>query len=274
LPARLDTDFFQPAKPRAFGHRGSAGTHPENTVESFRAAMATGAQYLEFDVHMTRDGQVVVSHDENLERNCGHPGVIREMTYAELTAQDAGRMFSADRGATFPFRGRGLKVPRLADVLAEVAGRRMIVEVKQITPSVVAPMLNVIDRAGMRRNVLIASEHQAPLDEVRRLAPGLPTNFSYLESGGFLQAMAARDANYVPPAVALQVPREYESWQIVTPDSVGFAHSLGLEVHVWTVNDESEMTQLLDMGVDGLISDYPERALRVIAARTSAPVSS
>jgi glycerophosphoryl diester phosphodiesterase len=270
LPARLDTDFFAPDKPRAFGHRGSAGTHPENTLESFRAAVAMGAQYVEFDVHMTRDGQVVVHHDENLERTCGHPGVIREMSYAELATLDAGRMFSVDDGASFPFRGRGLKVPRLADVLAEVAGLRMIVEIKQTTPSLVAPMLNVIDRAGIRRNVLIASEHQAPLDEVRRLAPGVPTNFSYLESGGFLQAMAARDANYRPPAAALQVPREYESWQIVTPDSVGFAHSLGLEVHVWTVNDESEMTELLDMGVDGLISDYPERLLRVIAARASA----
>jgi glycerophosphoryl diester phosphodiesterase len=270
LPARLDTDFFAPAKPRAFGHRGSAGTHPENTLESFRAAVAMGARYLEFDVHMTRDGQVVVSHDEHLERTCGHPGVIREMSYAELTAQDAGRMFSVDDGASFPFRGRGLTVPRLTDVLAEAAGLRMIVEIKQTTPSLVAPMLNVIDRAGMRRNVLIASEHQAPLDEVRRLAPQLPTNFSYLESGGFFQAFAARDANYRPPGAALQIPPRYESWQLVTPDSVAFARSLGLEVHVWTVNDESEMTELLDMDVDGLISDYPERLLRVIAARASA----
>jgi glycerophosphoryl diester phosphodiesterase len=161
----LDTDFFKPPTPRVFGHRGSAGTHPENTLESFRAA-ALGVQYLEFDIHMTRDGEVVVGHDDHLERICGRAGVIRDMTYAELAAADAGRMFTLD-GATFPFRDKGVRVPRLAEVLAAFPKLRMIVEVKQIAPSVVAPMLDVIDRAGMRRNVLIASEHQEPLDEVR-----------------------------------------------------------------------------------------------------------
>jgi glycerophosphoryl diester phosphodiesterase len=261
---QLDTDFFTPPVPRVFGHRGSAGTHPENTLESFAAAAALGAPYLEFDLHMTRDGEVVVSHDDNLERNCGRPGAIRDMTYAELSAADAGRMFTLDRGATFPFRGKGLRIPRLAEVLAAFPTLMMIIEVKQIAPSVVAPMLDVIDRAGMRRRVLVASEHQQPLDEVRMLAPEIPTNFSYFECGGFMQAMAARDAAYLPPGAALQIPRSYESWQLVTPESVAFAHRVGVEMHVWTVNDEAEMRELLDLGVDGLISDYPARALEVV----------
>src|SRR5579863_410600 len=146
----LDTDFFTPALPRVVGHRGSAGTHPENTLESFRAAVASGAQYVEFDIHMTRDGEIVVAHDEHLKRMCGLDRVIPDMTCAELATADAGRMFTLD-GATFPFREKGIRVPRLAEVLAEFPKLRMIVEVKQITPSVVAPMLAVIDRAGMRR---------------------------------------------------------------------------------------------------------------------------
>jgi glycerophosphoryl diester phosphodiesterase len=265
----LDTDFFKLPTPRVFGHRGSAGTHPENTLESFRAAAALGVQHLEFDIHMTRDGEVVVSHDDHLERTCGRAGVIRDMTYEELAAADAGRMFTLE-GATFPFRDKGVRVPRLAEVLAAFPKLRMIVEVKQIAPSVVASMLDVIDRAGMRRSVLVASEHQEPLDEVRKLAPEIPTNFSYLESGMFIQAMGTRDANYRPPGDAVQIPRSYESWQLVTPESVAFAHRLGLEVHVWTVNDEAEMSELLDMGVDGLISDYPNRALDVIRRRAAA----
>jgi len=262
------TDFFIPAVPRVFGHRGSAGTHPENTLESFAAAVAAGVDYLEFDLHMTRDGEVVVSHDDHLDRDCGRPGVIREMTYADLAVADAGRMFTLD-GATFPFRGKGIRIPRLAEVLAAFPKLRMIVEVKQIAPSVVAPMLALLDHAGVRRNVLVASEHQEPLDEVRQLAPEIPTNFSYLESGIFIQAMGTRDANYRPPADAVQIPRSYESWQLVTPESVSFAHSLGLEVHVWTVNEETEMRELLDMGVDGLITDYPARALDVVRKRTA-----
>ncbi len=267
---RSDSEFFKLPLPRAFGHRGSAGTHPENTIESFRTAAALGIEYLEFDLHMTRDGEVVVSHDDNLTRLCGREGVIRELTYCELATADAGRMFTTDDGATFPFRDRGLKIPRLADVFAEFPAMRFLIEIKQTAPSLVPPMLTLIDRANMRSKVLIASEHQAPLDEVRLLAPDLPTNFSYFESGGFFQAMAARDPKYSPPGDALQIPPKYESWQLVTPDSVNFAHQLGVEVHVWTVNEVAEMNQLLDLGVDGLISDYPARLLDVIRNRRPA----
>ena len=262
------TDFFTPGLPRAFGHRGCAGTHPENTLEAFAAAAAIGIEYLELDIHMTRDGEIVVSHDDHLERTCGRAGLIREMTYAELAAADAGRMFTLD-GVTFPFRHKGIRVPRLAEVLAAFPKLRIEIEVKQIAPSVVAPMLAVIDRAAMRRNVFVASEHQPPLDEVRKLAPEIPTNFSYFETGEFFQAMVSRDI-YHPPGDALQVPREYGSWQIITPDSVEFAHRIGLEVHVWTVNEAAEMEELLDMGVDGLISDYPRRLLDVIRRRAAA----
>jgi glycerophosphoryl diester phosphodiesterase len=262
------TDFFNAGLPRAFGHRGSAGTHPENTLEAFAAAAAIGIEYLELDVHMTRDGEIVVSHDDHLKRTCGRAGVIREMTYAELAAADAGRMFTLD-GANFPFRHKGIRVPRLAEVLAAFPKLRIEIEVKQIAPSVVAPTLAVIDRAGMRRNVFVASEHQQPLDEIRKLAPEIPTNFSYFETGEFFQAIVSRDI-YRPPGDALQIPRQYESWQLITPDSVEFAHRIGLEVHVWTVNEAEEMEELLDMGVDGLISDYPRRLLDVIRRRAAA----
>jgi len=229
-----------------------------------------GAPYIELDIHSTRDGEIVVAHDDHLARMCGLERTIPEMTYAEVAAADAGRMFTLDDGASFSFRGKGIEVPRLADVLAEFTKLRVIVEVKQIAPSLVAPMLNVIDRAGMRRNVLVASEHQEPLDEVRKLAPEIPTNFSYLESGLFMQAMVAGGANYTPPGAALQIPREYNSWPLVTPESVAFAHRIGIEIHVWTVNEESEMTELLDMGVDGIISDYPQRVLDLIRRRAPA----
>jgi glycerophosphoryl diester phosphodiesterase len=270
MPNHIDTDFFKLPLPRVFGHRGSAGTHPENTLESFRAAAAMGAPYIELDIHSTRDGEIVVAHDDHLVRMCGIDRTIPKMTYSEVAAADAGRMFTRDGGATFPFRGKGVAIPRLADVLAAFPKLRVIVEVKQIAPSSVAPMLDVINRAGMRRNVLVASEHQQPLDEVRKLAPDLPTNFSYLESGQFMQAMVAGGANYRPPAAALQIPREYNSWPLVTPESVAFAHRIGIEIHVWTVNEESEMALLLDMGVDGIISDYPQRTLDLLGKRAPA----
>ncbi len=115
--------------------------------------------------------------------------------------------------------------------------------------------------------VLVASEHQEPLDEIRKLAPGIPTNFAYYEVAGFMQAMAARDANYRPPGDALQIPPTYGDWRLVTAEVVARAHECGLVVDVWTVNDEPEMTTLLDMGADGILSDYPERLIRLIARR-------
>jgi glycerophosphoryl diester phosphodiesterase len=262
----LETDFFSLPLPRSIGHRGSAATHPENTIPSFKAAADAGARYFELDVHMTRDGEVVVSHDENLRRACARDALIRELTYAEVAKADAGYTFTLD-GQSFPFRGSGITVPRLADILAAFPGIRIVVEVKQTEPSLIEPMLQVIGRAGMRKQVLVASEHQAPLTEIRALAPQIPTNFSYQETAEFFQAMASKSSDYGPPGDALQIPIEYGSWRLVTDDSVGFAHQRGLEIHVWTVNEESEMRELLDLGVDGIISDCPARLLKVVESR-------
>ncbi len=266
MRSTLSTDFFNPPMPRAFGHRGSAGTHPENTLPSFQAAVDAGASYLELDVHMTRDGEIVVSHDDNLERTCGRPGLIREMDYVEVREADAGFGFAPERG--FPFRGRGVRIPRLAAVLASFHATRFIIEVKQEQPSLVERMLRVIDSAGMVGRVLIASEHQKPLDEVRWRTPSIPTNLAYHEIAAFLTAMATANSIYRPPGDALQIPPEYYSWKLATPETVAMAHRHGLEVHIWTVNEEPEMRTLLELGVDGIISDYPQRLRRVIAERT------
>jgi glycerophosphoryl diester phosphodiesterase len=239
-------------------------------MPSFRAAAGAGAEYFELDVHMTADGEIVVSHDESLDRNCGCEGTIRDLQWSRVASADAGYGFSADGGATHPFRGSGIGIPQLGQVLAEFPKVRVLIEVKQKSPSLVAAMIRVIDSAGARRRVLIASEFQEPIDELRRLAPGIPTNFPYGEVAEFLQAMAAGRPDFRPRASALQIPPEYEGWKLVTADSVAFAHRIGVEVHVWTVNDERTMNEFLDMGVDGIITDFPARGLAVSHARRRA----
>ena len=172
---------------------------------------------------------------------------------------------SAGGGADgFPFRGCGIEVPALAEVFAAFPERRYIVEVKQSVPSLTPALLEVIERAGMRRRVLIASEEQAPLDEIRALAPTLPTGFPYHEIAGFMVSLAPGAEPYQPRGDALQIPPEYESWRLVTPQSVAAAHRLGVEVHVWTVNDAAEMRAMLALGVDGIITDYPARLLALL----------
>ncbi len=265
----LDSEIFDPPRPRAIGHRGSAGTHPENTMPSFRAALDARAPYIELDIHATRDGVVVVSHDANLNRTCGIDCAIREMTWNELARLDAGACYTID-GRTFPFRGSGVTIPRLADVLSACPHTRFLIEVKQSEPSVIPAMLAIVDELKARRRVMVVSELQPPLDEIRRAAIGIPTNLSYGEVADLLQAMAAKREDYVPPGDALQVPPTYEGWKLVTPESIEFAHRHGLEVHVWTVNEEHAMRELLDMGVDGIISDFPARLMKVIAERAAA----
>ena len=263
----LNTDFFDPPRPRIIAHRGASGEYPENTLPAFRAAADAKASYFELAVHMTRDGQIVVSHDPDLARTCGLEAAIRELNLAELKLADAGYAFQppAAGAGNFPFRGRGIQVPTLAEVLAAFPERRYVIEIKQSEPSLAEALLEVIDRFGMRRRVLMAGEHQAPMDEIRTLAASIPTGMPYREIADFMRSLAPDAEPYSPRGDALQVPPEFESWRLVTPESVGTAHRLGLEVHVWTVNDPAEMSAMLELGVDGIITDYPARALALFS---------
>lgn len=260
----LDTDFFALSRPRLIAHRGASGEYPENTLVAFRAAAEAGAHYFELDIRTTRDGVVVLGHDPDLRRVCGIDGIISELTFGELQRADAGWGFSPAGDGRFPFRGRGIRIPALEEVFAAFPEQRYIVEIKQTEPSIVAAMLDVIERAGMRRRVLIASEHQAPIDEVRALAPDLPTGFPYGEIAGFMMSLAPDAEPFHARGEALQIPPEYESWRLATAGSVAAAHRIGVEVHVWTVNEVDEMRELLGLGVDGILTDYPARLRAVL----------
>jgi glycerophosphoryl diester phosphodiesterase len=266
MRSNLDSDFFSAPRPRIFGHRGSAGTHPENTMPSFQAAADLGVRYLETDVHMTRDGEIVVAHDGDLERICGRPGVIKEMDYADIAKADAGYTFTPD-GKEFPFRGKGLLIPRLAELLAAFPNAFFNIELKPEDVSITESALRVIDAANMRRRVLLASEHQNRLEEIRAMAPAVATSFGYLEIAAFMQAMASRDPAYRPAGDALQIPPEYYSWKLATPETIAMAHRHGVEVHIWTLNDEPAMREMLDLDVDGIMSDFPRLALKVAVSR-------
>jgi glycerophosphoryl diester phosphodiesterase len=236
-------------------------------MPSFQAAVAAGVRYLETDVHRTRDGEIVVSHDGDLERICGRSGVIKEMEFADIATADAGFAFTLDT-KEFPFRGKGLRILRLADLLATFPIAFFNIDLKPDDVGITESVLKVIDAAKMRRRVLLASEHQSRLDEIRALAPGIATSFGYLEIAAFMQAMATRDPAYQAAGDALQIPPEHYSWKLATPDTLAMAHRYGVEVHIWTLNDEPAMREMLELGVDGIMSDFPQLALKVAASRS------
>jgi glycerophosphoryl diester phosphodiesterase len=259
----LDTEFFDLPLPRLFGHRGASGNYPENTIPAFRAAQAAAVPYIELDVQMTRDGAIVVTHDEDLLRITGQAGRIAEMTLAEVCAADAGFNFSSD-GKQFPFRSRGVCVPTLREVLETFPQQFFVIEIKPIAAGLVAALLAVVRDTKMTRRVLIASEHHPPLDQVRALAPRIPTGFSADEVRGFLMSLPSGGTPFTPAGDALQIPPEYQSLKLVTAENVAAAHRLGVEVHVWTVNEAAQMRELLAMGVDGIMTDYPALLVDVV----------
>lgn len=258
----LDTEFFSAPSPRVMAHRGASAQYPENTMPAFRAAAETqSVDYIELDVHCTRDGHVVVVHDEGLSRIASDDRLIAEMTMAELETVDAGFNFFV-RG-DFPFRAKGIRVPKLEQVLKSWPAMRFVIELKPRDPAIADAALEVVRATKMGHRVLFASEHLAPIARVRMLAPEIPSNLPAPEIAAFVQALPSATP-YTGDGDALQIPPEYRGIKLATPEVIAAAHRNGLEVHVWTVNDQAQMEELLSLGVDGIITDHPSRLVAVL----------
>lgn len=261
----MTSRYFDPPRPRLFGHRGRSADFPENTLPAFAAALAAGVPYLELDVWATRDGRVVVHHDETLLRTCGDPRRVTDVDWAELRTLDAGYGFTAD-GRLFPFRGQGIGVPLLEEVLRNFPEAFVNIEIKQEEPAAEGEVLAAVRSTGSGERVLLASEKDAVLKRMRRICGDIPTSSSYGEVAAFLAWVQGGCAEgYRHPGAALQIPEEFGPVRLVTPVTVEAAHRIGVEVHVWTVNAEADMRRLLALGADGLMSDRPDLLFRVAA---------
>lgn len=262
------TKFFDGPKPRLFGHRGACGEAPENTMAAFQRAVDLGVEYIELDVQAAEDGQIMVIHDAAIERTTNGLGTVNEYSLAALQQLDAGYRFSPDDGKTLPFRASDVIIPSLKEVLSSFPNVKFTVEIKQSAPPIEEQVIAVVRDCGKADDVIIASEHDAVLARVRNLASDIPTNFGYNEVADFIQRVATGQLEgYQPPGQALQIPPKYQDIPLVTEQTVAAAHQLGLEIHVWTINNPQEIGSLLDLGVDGVMSDFPGRLLEVVKGR-------
>jgi glycerophosphoryl diester phosphodiesterase len=209
----------------------------------------------------------VILHDPLLERTTEGAGAVRERTLAEVQALDAGYHFTAPDGG-HPWRGRGVRVPTLDELLAAHPGAPLNIEVKQDEPAIEAAVLAALDRHRARDRTLLAAEHAPIMSRIRAAAPDMLTSCSAAEVADFVFRL--RDGQlegWAAPGFALQVPPSYEGISIVTAESVAAAHRHGLEVHVWTIDDPAEMDALLDLGVDGIMTNLPALGLDVFRRR-------
>lgn len=261
--------FFAKPKPRLFAHRGASGEAPENTLAAFQRAMMLGVEYVELDVHVSRDGYVVVIHDDTVERTTNGSGTVHGQTMVELQQWDAGYHFSPDGGKTFPFRATGVTVPTLAEVFQQCPGVQFTVEIKQQEPAIEEHVIEVVRGCGRGGDVILASEHDRVLQRVRSFAPELATSFAAGEVFDFIQRVATGElVDYRPPGHAIQVPPEFQGVPLVTEQTLAVARECGCEMHVWTINDAHEMARLLELGVDGVMSDFPGVLLEVARHRS------
>jgi len=243
--------YFDLPLPRVLAHRGLAVGVPDNTLLAFLRALAHGANYLEIDVHATRDGVAVVAHDIDLVRLANRPERISELTFSELK-----RIRLAENQ----------RVSSLAEVLDAFPDARLNIDIKAaeaVNPTVVA-----ITAARAHHRVLITSFSERRRKAALAQLPGVATSAS---SSRFTLALVASILHLKPVAAralrgihAVQVPVRYNGITIVTPRLVKLLHELGIEIHIWTVNDRHTMEQLLDLGIDGLVTDRADIALGLL----------
>lgn len=250
--------YFSNKKLRTFGHRGAAGLAPENTLPSFALAAALGVEYLELDVHATRDGVIVVFHDPTLERTTDGLGEISSFTFGQLQKLDAGYQHTTD-GRFFPYRGQGVRILALETLLRAFPQLCFNIEIKAGDRATIEAVVALLDRAGASDRTLLAAEHDSIMQEIRSVVGDrIATSASAAEMVTFIQHFQSEDwSGYDSPARALQIPPSFGEIQLVTTGTVAAAHRLGKEVHVWTINDAAEIDRLIGLGVDGIMSDLP-----------------
>jgi len=246
--------FLSYEHPVRFAHRGSRVLWPENTMTAFQGAVDLGYRYIETDVHVSRDGVIFIFHDDTLERVTNGKGLARDWEWAELKKLDAAYRFKPEAG--YPLRNKGIHIPCLEEVMAAFPDMMFNIDLKQ--PGIEALMADFISSHGYGERVLIASFKDRRLRRFRKLAgEGIATSAGLREAGVFW-AYSRLNKILETPAQALQVPVRMRGVTVVDKKMIAAAHAAGKQVHVWTVNDPEEMQRLLNLGIDGIVTDRPD----------------
>ena len=253
-------------RPLVMAHRGGAGLWPENTMYAFERAVELGVDVLETEIHATADGVLVVMHDSTVDRTTNGSGPITSLTLEELQTLDAGYNWTSDGGKTFPFRGLGITVPTLEEVFTDLSSNaRINIDMKQTKPSLVVPLCGMIRTFDAVDRVLVASFSSRVLKAFRRVCPEATTSAGRGEvTLFFIMNLVLLGAAYRPTCQVLQVPEYSSGMHVVTKRFVDGAHNLNLEVHAWTINEVSDMIRMLALGVDGIVTDYPDRLIDLL----------
>lgn len=248
--------------PLSFAHRGGGKLRPEETLPAYENAAALGAHVLEADVHTSADGEVVCMHDATVDRTTNGSGAIHDQTLAELKQLDAGYHFTTDGGASFPWRDKGVTIPTLGEVLDAHPDAWWTIELKQLSPSIVDPVIALLDQKGATTRTVLVSFSDDVVQEIRAKRPDILTGMGVGEMLALNALSDETEQDYAPPTRIVQPPAS-----AVNAELMARAERLGLRVHVWTVNERPEMEALLDVGVHGIMTDDPALLGEVLSER-------
>jgi glycerophosphoryl diester phosphodiesterase len=250
----LTESLFQHGRPIGIAHRGSRLLWPENTMTAFAGAAQLGYGYFETDLRATADGELVCFHDPDLERTTDGRGPVAAATWETVSSLDAGFNHRIDQG--YPFRGRQVSVPRLIDLAVAFPDSGLVIDLK--ADESVMPLAELVTELGWQDRAIVGSFSEARLARFRQLTSDrVPTSASPNQT---LRAVLSGAVGGIlrGDVLVLAVPASWYGIPVVTDRFIRAAHSAGKLVHVWTVNRTAEMRLLLDMGVDGIITDRPD----------------
>ena len=266
----------------AYAHQGGAWEGPSSTLYAIAHALEVGATAIELDVHATRDGQLVVCHDATVDRTTNGQGEIANLTLEEVRRLDNAYWWAPGADVTpglgeagYPYRGlapedRRFGIATLEEVLETFPGVVLNLDIKQTAPTVEpyeGRLAELLRRYGRTDDLIVASFLDAATEAFSALAPDVPTSAGTLAVAEFYRAVRAGEEPAPMSHVALQVPTTFGDLTVVDEAFVAAAHAAGLAVHVWTIEEEAEMARLVDLGVDGIITDRPSALVPVLDER-------
>jgi glycerophosphoryl diester phosphodiesterase len=250
--------------PLVIAHAGSK-LYPTDTLFALQQYAEMGVDILEMDVNMSKDGQIVVIHDDTVDRTTNGTGKISEMTLVEIQALDAGYNWTNGTDESHPFRGIGINIPTLKEAFSTFPEYPMVVEIKQESPAMEEALCNLIREFDMESKVMVPSFSDVAMQNFREFCPEVATAASSGEVRDFVYRTFGLVAGTIsPPYFALQVPESSDGIPVTTKLLIAFAKWRNVEVHIWTINDPADMQRFIDMGVDGIMTDRTDLLLEIL----------
>ena len=260
---------FRTGRTLVIPHGGGDGIFPENTLLAYDRTMAMGADVVDADLRISGDGVVIAFHDPTVDRITGTTGTVKNMTYEQLSQLDAGWAFTAEgadvpESGAHPYRGQGVIIPTFESILERFPTTLLSLDLKDESLDMVGPVCGLLRSHGRFNDVFVGSNDDPQIVEFRKQCPDVRTSAIMSDVYASRDARASNDPDFVPAVTVDQPPFRIGDRQLVDADSLAWSHDHGVAILTWVVNVEADMRLLVDLGVDGIYTSYPDRLLKIL----------